>query len=190
MLLNWPCQLFDSLRAFVWELVSTENNLDSTKLFAGLALIISAVALLRAWNWKPKPRLRFRTDWHEGEPREQGAYEVYVYELINVGGVSALDVEVTLNTKLDGLEGSRRAFIRPNPKDLRVGKGSLASGESMYFTVHFQRQPMNSNPKNAWARFNSKDLVLTGTYLVPPLSRVRHKVKHKIDQDVEKIAAG
>lgn len=189
-LFDWLGQFLESLRAFAWGLISTDNNLDSTKLFAALALVISALALLRAWNWKPKPRLRFRTDWHEGDPREQGGYEVYVYELINVGGVSALDVEVTLNKKLDGAGGSLRAFVRPNPRDLRVSKGSLASGESLYFTVHFQRQPMESNPKNAWARFDSEDLILTATYLVPPLSRVRHKIKHGIDDDVAQIPGG
>lgn len=180
----------DSLRGLVWGLISTENNLDSTKLFAGLALVISALALLRAWNWKPRPRLRFRTDWREGDPRQQGAYEVYVYELINVGGMTALDVDVTLNQKLDGIEGSLRAYIRTDPMSLRVAKGSLASGESINFTVHFQRQPMESNPKNPWAKFDSKGLALSATYLIPPLSRIRHRARHKIDEDVSRIPAG
>jgi hypothetical protein len=175
---------------FLLSLFLKDGNPDGANILAALALVVSVLALIRSWNWKPKPRLKFQTDWHEDSPREQGAHDVHFFEVVNVGGAVALDVQVELDSPKDGVGGSTRAYIRTDALNLRVGKAALQPGEHIPFRVQFQREQRGINPKNTWAPFRTKDLVLRAKYHVPPMNLRTHVKKTRVDKFVAKMPRG
>lgn len=179
-------EIFD----FLLSLFLKDGNPDGANIFAASALVVSILALFRSWNWKPKPKLKFQTDWHEDFPREQGAYDVYFFEVANVGGAVALDVQVELDSPKDGAGGSRRAHIRTDALNLRVGKAALQPGEHIRFRVEFQREQHGINPHSKWAPFRTKNLVLRAKYHVPPMNLRTHVKKTRLDKFVAKLPAG
>lgn len=164
--------------------VLTDGQADPAKQLALAALVISAFALVRSWNWKPKPKIKFKTSWKEPE-FDYDPYKAYYFEATNVGGAVALDVNVSVNSILDGPGGGLRAHAYGDTE-----MSALQPGESIHFTVHFIVEDYGLNPHHEYAPFRSEGLELKATYRVPPVNMKLHKKKTRIDTMLANLPVG
>lgn len=96
-----------------------------------------------------------------------------------------MDLNVSLNRVLDGLDGGLRAYDYGDTE-----MSALQPGDSIHFMVYFLVEDYGINPLHQYAPFRTQGLNLVATYRVPPINMRLHRKQTKLDDFVSKLPVG